>query len=76
MEEDKALAGTTEADYLVGLDGNDVAVCSQPFPILTEGEEEARVLAEEQMLDDSLSETMSKADKLEDAYMVDKHGVI
>ena len=76
VEEDGALAETAEADCLVGLNIDDVVVCAQPLPILTEGEEEARVLAEEQRLDDSLSEVRSKAVKLEDGYMIDKHGVI
>ena len=76
VEEDGALAETAEADCLVGLNMDDVVVCPQPLPILTEGKEEVRALAEEQRLDDSLSEERNKAVKLEDGYMIDKHGVI
>ena len=44
VEEDTALAGTMEADSLVGLNEEDMAVCAQPLPTFTKVEDEARAL--------------------------------
>ena len=53
-----------------------MAVCAQPLPTLTKGEDEARALAGEQRADDSLFEWRKKAVKMEDGYVLEKHDVL
>ena len=65
-----------EADSLVGLNEEDVAVCAQPLPTLTKGEDEATALAGEQRADDSLFEWRKKAEKMENGYVLEKHDVL
>ena len=76
VEEVTALAGTMEADSLVGLNEEDMAVCAQPLLTLTKGEDAARALAREQRVDDSLFEWRKKAEKMEDGYVLEKHDVL
>ena len=65
-----------EADNLTGLESEDIEACDQPLPTLVEGQEEAKVLARQQMEDDSLSDLRKKGVEQEGGLMFDGNGVL